>query len=267
MLLALVGILIAAGCLTTYHRLLVVLITILLGALLILVLLTVFWIVLGLVTLSMTLLTSRLDCFWRQVLLLMHISWISFIREALLLEVASLHHWNRSWVYNFAFAPVDCSLNAHVTTNNLLVHRLDKLRNPIVVVLRAQHHHIVICRSSLDISEQLVVPLDLVYHLAMNVLNVEVLPCNDQSATSYPSIESQPIGSHLVYTERIVPRCLLKWVNRVQLVRIRGHWASAAAHLLLVLRLLSCLKSVVDLHLWVNCIVFRLPELLLLKIS
>ena len=117
-------------------------------------------------------LLQRLGYWWRALLTnLLLGSWD--LERLLLVQVLRHQHWLDALL---ALTPVDCRLRAHVTTDDFFVNWLQQLRQVAVRdLLGAEHHEVLIVRSAFNVSQQLIVPLDLVNHLAMDVFNVEVL--------------------------------------------------------------------------------------------
>ena len=80
-------------------------------------------------------------------------------------------------------APVYSRTRAHITSKYLLsTFRLQQLGVP--ASLRFHHHWINVWRTSFDVSEQLVVSLYFVNHLAMDVFDVKVFTSDDERTAS-----------------------------------------------------------------------------------
>jgi len=110
--------------------------------------------------------------------------------------------------------PVDGWLSTHITTKNLAAVQLfdhGRMRTAASVV-----NYALGLFTSFDFTQQLLFPLNLEDHLAVDVLDVEVLASHDQSAVvAYHVVQSVVACSQGVLVQAVVvpSRCLLQAVD------------------------------------------------------
>lgn len=162
-------------------------------------------------------LLGRVACHHRSVHLLLPMRWVLTVVGAfalvLALVVASVVMVQRPavWIlddFDFglrlsSFAPVDGWPRAHVPTQHLflvqVVDQLGCLARNLFSGYQVLHEVIGV---SFDVPQELVVPLNLEHHLAVDVLDVEVF-ASHQKGASPSCIQGQAASSYLVDTEGI----------------------------------------------------------------